>query len=180
MQLLVTRSLEIQGNAFGAKSQVLMTDWHVMIIIHSWSCTLSSMFLLEKQGCSGVQKSPVRKTKPLNHSGWVEGLTDLFTSHVIYPSVLPDLHANVYGVILTWGQSIAMFREVKSPFSFHPPPCASSQTVATRNISVSSSWLWEMDWTNTVSSTDPWISNELDFISGMEKIFNSVSSGKSY
>lgn len=47
----------------------------------------------------------------------------------------------------------------------------------------------ELNWTNPVSSADPWNSNEtpseLDFISGMEKInavlpFNSVSSGKVY
>lgn len=75
MQLLVSRSLEIQGDAFGAKSQGWMTGWHVMMIIHSWGCTLSSVFLLEKQGCAGLQER--RKSKPLK-SFWLGGRTYWF------------------------------------------------------------------------------------------------------
>lgn len=107
MQFLVSRSLEIQGNSFRAKSQVLMTVWQVMMIIHS-GCTLSSVFHLEKQGCAG-NPCEENQTPKVILVGWKD-LNELFTSHVIYPSVLPDLHGNVYGVLLTPGQSIKMFR----------------------------------------------------------------------
>lgn len=73
-----------------------------------WGCTLSSVFHLEKQGCAG-NPCEENQTPKVILVGWKD-LNELFTSHVIYPSVLPDLHGNVYGVLLTPGQSIKMFR----------------------------------------------------------------------
>lgn len=155
-----------------------------------WGCTLTSalaVFHLEKRGGAG-KPCEENQTPKVILVGWKD-LADLITTHVIHPSVLPDLHANDYGVLLTWGQNIKVLREVQSTLPFHSSPCTASKPIAMRNISMSSSWLWEIDWTNTVSSADLWNSNEspseLDFISGLEKInavlpFNSVSSGKGY
>lgn len=73
MQLLVSRSLEIQGNAFGAKSRVLMTGWHVMII-HSGAVLWHLLWLCFIWRSEVVQESPVRKTKPLKLF-WLGGRT---------------------------------------------------------------------------------------------------------
>lgn len=62
MQFLVSRSLEIQGNSFRAKSQVLMTVWQVMMIIHSEAVLCHLCFTWRSKV---VQEIPVRKTKPL-------------------------------------------------------------------------------------------------------------------
>lgn len=62
MQFLVSRSLEIQGNTFGAKSGVLMTVWQVMMIIHPEAVLCHLHFTWRGKV---VQESLVRKTKPL-------------------------------------------------------------------------------------------------------------------